>query len=132
MVEAPQARPVTPPAAGIELRYRIVDVFSDRPLVGNPLCVVLDPCPEPVMQALAREANLSETTFPVVTGADDHIDEYLDALECEFAALGEPQSVATIFIGGGTPTYLSAGQLEWLLTAIGKWLPPSLDETKPR
>ena len=51
---------------GIELRYRIVDVFSDRPLAGNALCVVLDPCPEPVMLAIAREMNLSETTFPVV------------------------------------------------------------------
>jgi len=53
-------------STGIELRYRIVDVFSDRPLAGNALCVVLDPCPEPVMQAVAREVNLSETTFPVV------------------------------------------------------------------
>ena len=45
----------------IELRYRVVDVFSDRPLAGNALCVVLDPCPEPVMAAIAREVNLSET-----------------------------------------------------------------------
>lgn len=52
----------------VQLRYRIVDVFTDRPLAGNALCVVLDPCPDPVMGALAREVNLSETTFPVVTG----------------------------------------------------------------
>ena len=52
----------------VELRYRIVDVFSDRPLAGNALCVVLDPCPDAVMPAIAREVNLSETTFPVVTG----------------------------------------------------------------
>ena len=51
----------------IELRYRIVDVFTDRPLAGNAVCVVIDPCPEPVMAAIAREVNLSETTFPVVT-----------------------------------------------------------------
>src|SRR2546429_9887961 len=50
----------------MDLRYRIVDVFSERPLAGNALCVVLDPCPEPVMQAIARETNLSESTFPVV------------------------------------------------------------------
>jgi trans-2,3-dihydro-3-hydroxyanthranilate isomerase len=50
------------------VRYRIVDVFSDRPLAGNALCVVLDPCPEERMQAVARETNLSETTFPTVTG----------------------------------------------------------------
>lgn len=48
-----------------DLRYRIVDVFSARPLAGNALCVVLDPCPQHVMQAIARETNLSETTFVV-------------------------------------------------------------------
>ncbi len=30
------------------MRYRIVDVFSDRPLAGNALCVVVDECPEGV------------------------------------------------------------------------------------
>ena len=50
------------------MRYVIVDVFSDRPLAGNGLCVVLDPCPDPLMQAVALEMKLSETTFPVVTG----------------------------------------------------------------
>ena len=50
------------------MRYRIVDVFSDRALAGNQLCVVLDDCDESLMQAVAREVNLSETTFPVVTG----------------------------------------------------------------
>jgi predicted PhzF superfamily epimerase YddE/YHI9 len=53
----------------VHLRYRIVDVFSDRPLAGNALCVVTDPAPDPVMQAIAREVNLSETTFPIVPGA---------------------------------------------------------------
>lgn len=52
------------------MRYRIVDVFSDRPLAGNPLCVVLDPCPPETMPKLAREVNLSETTFPVVMAED--------------------------------------------------------------
>jgi trans-2,3-dihydro-3-hydroxyanthranilate isomerase len=52
-----------------DLRYRIVDVFSDRPLAGNALCVVLDECEPSLMQAIAREVNLSETTFPHLTGA---------------------------------------------------------------
>ena len=51
------------------MRYRLVDVFSERPLAGNALCVVLDPCPPEVMGPLAREVNLSETTFPTVTEA---------------------------------------------------------------
>ena len=54
----------------VEIAYRIVDVFSDRPLAGNALCVVVDPCPDALQPAIAREVNLSETTFPVVTG--DH------------------------------------------------------------
>lgn len=42
-----------------------VDVFSSRPLQGNPLAVFLDGrgLSDEEMQALAREMNLSETTF---------------------------------------------------------------------
>ena len=52
----------------VDLRYVVVDVFSDRPLAGNALCVVLDECDASLMQAVAREVNLSETTFPRLTG----------------------------------------------------------------
>jgi len=42
-----------------------LDVFTDRPLTGNPLAVFpeADGIPPATMQALAREMNLSETTF---------------------------------------------------------------------
>jgi trans-2,3-dihydro-3-hydroxyanthranilate isomerase len=47
--------------------YRVVqvDVFTERPLAGNPLAVVLDArgLADGEMQAVAREMNLSETTF---------------------------------------------------------------------
>jgi trans-2,3-dihydro-3-hydroxyanthranilate isomerase len=45
--------------------FVLVDVFADRPLAGNPLAVVADAerLEEPVMRALAREFNQSETTF---------------------------------------------------------------------
>ena len=41
------------------------DVFTKQPLQGNPLCVFLDAhgLTDPEMLALARETNLSETTF---------------------------------------------------------------------
>jgi trans-2,3-dihydro-3-hydroxyanthranilate isomerase len=46
-------------------RYEIFDVFTDRPLAGNPLAVVLDAdgIDDAAMQKIAREFNLSETVF---------------------------------------------------------------------
>jgi trans-2,3-dihydro-3-hydroxyanthranilate isomerase len=50
---------------GMKLDYFVVDVFSDRALAGNPLAVVMNPggLSTELMQAIAREFNLSETTF---------------------------------------------------------------------
>jgi len=47
------------------LRFFQLDVFTDKPLTGNPLAVVLDAddLHQEQMQAIAREMNLSETTF---------------------------------------------------------------------
>lgn len=47
------------------LRYHLVDVFTDRQFGGNPLAVYTDAAglPAEAMQALAKEMNLSETTF---------------------------------------------------------------------
>jgi trans-2,3-dihydro-3-hydroxyanthranilate isomerase len=46
-------------------QVRIVDVFTERPLAGNQLAVVLDgrDMSTDVMQGIAREMNFSETTF---------------------------------------------------------------------
>jgi trans-2,3-dihydro-3-hydroxyanthranilate isomerase len=48
-----------------QLDYFIVDVFTETPLAGNPLAVVMNTCGLSTehMQAVAREFNLSETTF---------------------------------------------------------------------
>ncbi len=61
--------------------------------------------------------------FAIATGQDHLIELYLDALAAELAGLGEPRPVRTIFLGGGTPTHLSASQLERLLSVILRWLP---------
>jgi trans-2,3-dihydro-3-hydroxyanthranilate isomerase len=47
------------------LDYFIVDAFTTEPLGGNPLAVVMNTCGLATerMQAIAREFNLSETTF---------------------------------------------------------------------
>ena len=52
-------------------RYVVYDVFTDKALTGNPLAVVLDAedLDTAGMQAIAREFNLSETTF--VTKAEN-------------------------------------------------------------
>jgi trans-2,3-dihydro-3-hydroxyanthranilate isomerase len=47
------------------LSYHLVDVFTDRAFGGNPLAVFTAGrgIPDPLMQAIAKELNLSETTF---------------------------------------------------------------------
>lgn len=47
------------------LRYTLADVFTDRPLTGNPLAVFTGAgdLPDATLQAIAREMNLSETVF---------------------------------------------------------------------
>jgi trans-2,3-dihydro-3-hydroxyanthranilate isomerase len=51
--------------AQLELDYFVVDVFTRTALAGNPLAVVMNTCGLTTerMQAIAREFNLSETTF---------------------------------------------------------------------
>jgi trans-2,3-dihydro-3-hydroxyanthranilate isomerase len=50
---------------GMQLRYHVLDVFTEARFGGNPLAVVLDADGlEPArMQTIAREFNLSETVF---------------------------------------------------------------------
>jgi trans-2,3-dihydro-3-hydroxyanthranilate isomerase len=57
--------PVSSPRNGLELDYFIVDVFTGEALQGNPLAVIMDTAGLETgrMQAIAREFNLSETTF---------------------------------------------------------------------
>ena len=61
--------------------------------------------------------------FASLAGVDHLADRYLAALERELAMLGQPRPVETIFIGGGTPTRLSAGQLDRLLRVTRTWFP---------
>ncbi|HVJ83758.1 MAG TPA: radical SAM family heme chaperone HemW [Planctomycetia bacterium] len=62
--------------------------------------------------------------FASVAGAESRIDDYLNALALEIeAVLGEPRLMTTVFVGGGTPTYVSAEQLERFLATVNRWLP---------
>lgn len=82
-----------------EFEFRQIDVFTDRPLAGNPLAVVLDAdeMDGETMQAVAAETNLSETAFvlrPTEPTADYRLRIFTPTTELPFA--GHP-SVGTAF-----------------------------------
>jgi oxygen-independent coproporphyrinogen-3 oxidase len=62
--------------------------------------------------------------FTLIAHRPDLVDRYLLALERELSGLGSPQPVETLFLGGGTPTYLSAAHLERLLKIVLAWFRP--------
>lgn len=62
--------------------------------------------------------------FASVAGQEPLMARYLDALEREMAAqLPGPLQVSTIFVGGGTPTYLPTSLLEKLFVRLNYWFP---------
>ena len=68
----------------------MVDVFTSRPLLGNPVAVVLDAegLDTADIQGIARWTNLSETTFllpPATTGADYRLRIFTPRSELPFA-----------------------------------------------
>ena len=83
-------------------RYAILDVFTDRPLAGNPLAVVLDSdgLADTAMQAIAREFNLSETVFVAAAVNPVHaaaIRIFTPAAELPFA--GHPTVGTAVLLG---------------------------------
>ena len=78
----------------------IVDVFTDKPLAGNQLAVVLDAgdLDPAVMQRVAREMNFSETTFvmaPSLAGLAARVRIFTPGKELPFA--GHP-TVGTAWV----------------------------------
>jgi len=72
------------------LPFLQVDVFTDRPFLGNPVAVVLDAdaLDGAAMQRIARWTNLSETTFvlrPSAAGADYALRIFTPDRELPFA-----------------------------------------------
>jgi trans-2,3-dihydro-3-hydroxyanthranilate isomerase len=90
---------IWPKTGGRSLAYHVVDVFTDRAYAGNPLAVVLggDELSTRQCQAIAREFNLSETTFPMATAtrADYRLRIFTPGAELPFA--GHP-SVGTAWL----------------------------------
>jgi PhzF family phenazine biosynthesis protein len=70
--------------------YKVVDVFTAQPLLGNPVAVILDAegLDTEEMQRIARWTNLSETTFllpPTMAGADYRLRIFTPLSELPFA-----------------------------------------------
>jgi len=86
-----------------------VDVFGERPLVGNPVAVLLDgeDFDDDEMQVLARWTNLSETTFvlaPTDSTADYRVRIFTPDGELPFAGHPTLGTAHAWLAGGGRPT----------------------------
>jgi PhzF family phenazine biosynthesis protein len=118
-----------------ELAYRLLNVFTvgDDRLSGNPLCVFEDGrgLPDATLQALARQLNLSETTFVLpasaaarARGATARVRIFTPSFEMPFAGhptLGTAQVVRAL-TGAGDRVVLEmpAGLVE--VKAVGdRW-----------
>jgi trans-2,3-dihydro-3-hydroxyanthranilate isomerase len=92
----------------MELRFRIINVFTAgaAPLSGNPLCVIEDgsDLDSMQMQAVARQFNLSETTFILPSNrAAAHVRIFTPSYEMPFAGhptLGTAHVCRALGLGG--------------------------------
>ncbi len=94
------------------MQYRVVDVFAERPLEGNPLTVVIDAegLDDAQMQAIARETNHSETTFATGRAPDGtpRVRIFTPAAELPFA--GHP-TLGTAHVLGAWALDLNIGRI---------------------
>ncbi len=96
-------------------RYTVVDVFTSRPLAGNPVAVVFDAedLDTEAMQAIANWTNLSETTFvlpPTTPAADYRLRIFTPRSELPFA--GHPTlGSAHAILEAGRATVREGGRL---------------------
>jgi trans-2,3-dihydro-3-hydroxyanthranilate isomerase len=90
------------------MRYVLCDVFTDRPLTGNPLAVFTDArtlSPDS-MQAIAREMNLSETVFVLPPSAGGHAKLRIFTPRSEINFAGHPTLGSAFVLGGPLQTDL--------------------------
>lgn len=92
-----------------DLRYDVVDVFTDRAYAGNPLAVVHggEALSAAAMQAIAAEFGLSETAFPLPPtqpGADYRLRIFTPARELPFAGHPSVGSAWVLARDGAIPT----------------------------
>ena len=93
-------------------RYVVCDVFTNEPLAGNPVAVFTDAreIPENELQRLAKELNLSETTFVYPPEADGHVKMRIFTPSSELPFAGHP-TLGTAFVLAG-PLQLGVIRIE--------------------
>jgi len=89
-LESEQNKKQRPAKSETAFAFQLVDVFSPKPLLGNPLAVVIgaDALSDDQMGAFANWTNLSETTFllePKSPGADYRLRIFTRSREVPFA-----------------------------------------------
>lgn len=111
-----------------DFRYVVCDVFTDRPLAGNPLAVFTDarPIPEALLQPLAREINFSETVFVYSAAAGGHARIRIFTPSSELPFAGHPVLGAAFVLAA--PMQLPTIVLE---TGAGP-VPVALERVGPR
>jgi trans-2,3-dihydro-3-hydroxyanthranilate isomerase len=83
-------------------RYVVADVFTDGPLLGNQVAVFTNAqdIPEQLLQPIAKELNLSETTFVYPPAADGHVRMRIFTPSLELPFAGHP-TLGTAFVLAG-------------------------------
>jgi trans-2,3-dihydro-3-hydroxyanthranilate isomerase len=118
------------------LDYTILDVFAERPLEGNPLAVFHDGrgLSDAQMQAIARETNLSETTFVLPSSDPEHdrsegVRVRIFTTQEELPFAGHPTLGTASWLHLNHPPLLGARELKLLLNvgAIPVRLEPKPD-----
>jgi trans-2,3-dihydro-3-hydroxyanthranilate isomerase len=109
-------------------RYVVANVFTDASLSGNQLAVFSDAreIPEEKLQPLAKELNLSETTFIYPPRADGHVFMRIFTPSVELPFAGHP-TLGTAFVLGA-PLQLVEIKIE---TGRGT-IPVQLEREGPR
>ncbi|MBV9523085.1 MAG: PhzF family phenazine biosynthesis protein [Alphaproteobacteria bacterium] len=77
----------------------LVDAFAERPFAGNPaaVCPLKTWLPDPAMQAISAEMNLSETAFLVPTSEGWHIRWFTPTLEVDLVGHATLAAAFVIF-----------------------------------
>lgn len=128
------------------MRLHHVDVFTNELFGGNPLAVFLDAdgADEATMQKIAREMNLSETTFVQTSdsGADFRVRIFTPGRELPFAGhptigtasvlhrLGMVGDQLTFEMKAGTIPVRREGERFWMVPPAAEPVGPAFDRAK--